>query len=77
MSDTHASHVPDQHGSATAMAGAHGAAAGHGDDHSDGHGGSTLGPVDWTMWGVGAVGVVAALIITAGFVVATGFVFGA
>lgn len=76
MSDTHGTHDPDQHGSA------HAAAAGH-DGHDGGHGhdahggGEALGPIDWRMWGVGVVGVVAALIVTAGFVVATGFVFGA
>jgi hypothetical protein len=56
--------------------------ANHADAHDGGHdehghGGDTLGPIDWTMWGVGVVGVVAGLIVTAGFVVATGFVFGA
>ena len=50
-------------------AGAH--ATGHDDDHD----GDTLGPIDWTMWGVGLVGVVSALVVVAGFVAATGFVF--
>ncbi len=59
---------------------AHGAAAhddhgGH-DDH-DGHGGPALGPIDWKMWGVGLVGVAAAVVVVAGFVVATGFAFNA
>ena len=47
-------------------------ATGH-DEH--GHAADTLGPIDWTMWGVGLVGVISALIVVAGFVVATGFVF--
>ena len=47
--------------------------AGHHDEH--GHAADTLGPIDWTMWGVGVVGVIAALIVVATFVVSTGFVF--
>jgi hypothetical protein len=47
--------------------------AGHHDEH--GHAADTLGPIDWAMWGVGVVGVVAALIVVACFVVSTGFVF--
>ena len=78
MSDTHGTHDPDQHGSADAAAAGHD--DGH-DTHGGGHdthgGGEALGPIDWRMWGVGVLGVVAALIVTAGFVVATGFVFGA
>ena len=35
----------------------------------------TLGPIAWRMWGVGVLGVVAALIVVAAFVVATDFVF--
>jgi hypothetical protein len=47
-------------------------------DHGDhGHAADTLGPVDWRMWGIGILGVVAALIVVAGFVAATGFVFNA
>ena len=61
MSDTHA--TPD-------------AADDHGhDDHA--HAGAGLGPFDFRMWAVGIVGVIAALIITAGFVAATGFQFNA
>lgn len=62
--------------------GAHGAAAhdahgtGHGHDEH-GHEASSLGPIDWKMWGVGVVGVVVAVIIVAGFVAATGFNFTA
>ncbi len=48
-----------------------GQAGGHGDHHD----GGTLGPIAWRMWGVGVLGVVAALIIVAAFVVATDFVF--
>lgn len=43
------------------------------DDH--GHDADTLGPIDWAMWGVGVIGVIAALILTAGFVLATNFSF--
>ena len=64
MSDTHASTAPDSH-----------AAAGHGDDH--GHAADTLGPIDTRMWGVGIIGVLAALVVVACFVLATGFSFGA
>ncbi|MDP2349685.1 MAG: hypothetical protein Q8M74_00835 [Chloroflexota bacterium] len=46
----------------------------HGDDHAHG-GGDALGPIDWTMWGVGVLGVVAALVIVAGFALATNFSF--
>jgi hypothetical protein len=51
--------------------------SGHGDGGHDehGHAADALGPIDWRMWGVGVVGVVSALIVLAGFVVATGFVF--
>jgi len=47
--------------------------AGHPDEH--GHAADSLGSFDWRMWGVGVVGVVAALIVVACFVVSTGFVF--
>ena len=79
MSDTHGTHVPDQHGAPHATADGHAAADDHGDGgHGhDAHGGEALGPIDWRMWGVGVLGVVAALIVTAGFVVATGFAFNA
>lgn len=69
MSD-HDAHVPDPHGSATD----------HGDDHGHddhGHDDDTLGAVDWTMWGVGVIGVVFAIVIAAAFVAATGFAFNA
>ena len=82
MSDTHGTHVPDQQSTTHATADAHAAAAGdaHGDAHGGGHGheahgGEALGPIDWTMWGVGVLGVVAALIVVAGFVAATDFSF--
>ena len=48
---------------------------GHAGGHGDHHDGGTLGPIAWRMWGVGVLGVVAALIVVAAFVVATGFVF--
>jgi ABC-type Zn2+ transport system substrate-binding protein/surface adhesin len=64
-------HAPDAHGAATGHAeGAHS----H-DDHM--HPGMGLGPFDLRMWAVGVVGVIWALIITAGFVAATGFQFNA
>ncbi len=75
MSDTNhgdhgaAAHATDPHG-----ADAHG--TGHGHD-AHGHEESSLGPIDWTMWGVGVVGVLAALIVVAGFVAATNFAFNA
>jgi hypothetical protein len=47
--------------------------AGHHDEH--GQAADTLGPIDWKMWGVGVVGVVAALIVVACFALSTGFVF--
>ncbi|MCJ7709510.1 MAG: hypothetical protein MUQ32_01640 [Chloroflexi bacterium] len=84
MSDTHGTNGPDQHGSTQAAADNHGSADDHGstDDHADGHGhddhgGETLGPIDWRMWGAGVVGVVSALIVVAGFVAATDFSFAA
>ena len=60
----------------TAAAHADTADAGHDAGHHDAHGHAvdTLGPIDWKMWGVGVVGVVAALIVVACFVVSTGFV---
>jgi hypothetical protein len=59
--------------------GGHGAAApatGHGHD-AHGHEEAALGPIDWRMWGVGLAGVIAALVIVAGFVTATNFAFNA
>jgi ABC-type Zn2+ transport system substrate-binding protein/surface adhesin len=64
-------HAPDGHGAASGHAeGAHG----H-DDHM--HTGMVLGHADLRMWAVGVVGVIVALIVTAGFVAATGFQFNA
>ena len=86
MSDAHDTHAPDQHGSSHAVAGDHGTEADNGDGeagHGGGHGhdahggGAALGPIDWTMWGVGVLGVAAALLVVAGFVVATSFSFTA
>ncbi len=77
MSDTHDTDAADQHDSSPAAIDSHGD-AGHGDGHGDGHGaGEALGPIGWRMWGAGVVGVVAALLVVAGFVVATSFSFGA
>jgi hypothetical protein len=79
MSDTHPApespgehdHAPDAHGAATGHAeGAHG----H-DDHM--HTGMVLGPTDLRMWAAGVAGVIVALLVTAGFVAATGFRFNA
>ena len=86
MSDSHATpdahgpagHVADVHGASHEVAGVHGSVADHGDGHGHddhAHGGETLGPIGWPMWGMGVVGVVAALIVVACFVVSTGFVF--
>jgi hypothetical protein len=65
MSDhSAADHVPDP--------------AHHADEHDPGHEehhADTLGPVDWRMWGVGALGVIAALIVVACWAVGTQFVF--
>lgn len=86
MTDPHGTHgpsanLPDAHGSSTVVAGPHGEATDHGDDghgHDDhAHAPEALGQVDWSMWGVGLLGVAAALAVMAGFVVATGFSFGA
>ena len=46
---------------------------GHAGGHGDHHNGGTLGPIDWKMWGVGVVGFVAALLVLAAFMVATGY----
>ena len=63
--------------------GAHSAAATHGTGHDAGHGhddhghaADTLGPIDWTMWAVGLLGVLVAAIVVAGFVLATHGKFG-
>jgi len=64
-------HAPDTHGAASGHAdGAHG----H-DEH--GHGETGLGPIDWRMWAAGIAGAVVAVVVTAAFVVATAFSFGA
>lgn len=63
--------APAAHGGHDDQADAHG---GHG-DHGD-HG-PVLGPIDWKMWGVGVLGVIAALVVVAGMVAATGFAFNA
>ena len=65
------------HGAATVQGAAHDAGHGH-DDHGTGHDGhghaaDTLGPIDWTMWGVGVLGVIVAAIVVVGFVIATKF----
>jgi ABC-type Zn2+ transport system substrate-binding protein/surface adhesin len=78
MSDTHP--IPDEHGSSHAVEGPHGSAADHGGDHGHddhAHGGDALGPIDWPMWGVGVLGVIVALIVTAGLAAASGFTLAA
>jgi hypothetical protein len=75
-----ATHVPDEHGTSDVVVGAHGSTADHGEEHGHddrAHAGDALGPIDWTMWAVGVVGVVVALIVTAGLALATGFAFNA
>jgi hypothetical protein len=52
-----------------------GHADGHAAGHDDHHDGGSLGPIAWRMWGVGVLGVVAALMVVAALVVATDFVF--
>ena len=81
--DTHgtSAHVPDVHGIAHQVVGPLGSAADHGadghghDDHA--HAAEALGAVDWRMWGAGALGILAALAVTAAVVIGTGFAFGA
>jgi hypothetical protein len=87
MSDTHGSdeheaggHIPDEHGTSHSVEGVHGSTADHGeghghDDHA--HVAEPLGPIDWSMWGVGALGVIAGLVIAAGFWAASGFTLAA
>lgn len=84
MSDTHGTgdhaHVPDVHGTSQVVEGPHGSTTDHGDGHGHddhGHVSEPLGPIDWPMWGVGVLGVLAALAIVWVFVLGTGFVFGA
>jgi len=73
-------HVPDVHGASLAVEGAHGSTTDHGDEHGHddhAHGEEPLGGIDWQMWGVGILGVVLALVVTAALVQSTGFSFGA
>ena len=68
--------MPDAHGMSAVVAGPHGSTDDHGGDHGHddhGHAAMALGPIDWRMWTVGAVGTLVALVMTVGFVVATGF----
>jgi len=70
-SHSEADHAPDGHGSAAGHAdGAHG----H-DDHM--HAGMGLGPPDLRMLAVAIIGMLMALVVTAGFVAATAFQFNA
>ncbi len=75
MSDTsHGAHGADPHAPSAADAHGTGHAGGH-DEH--GHPADTLGPIDWQMWAVGVLSVAVALLMTAGFVLATSFRFNA
>ncbi len=68
--------VHDEHGASHAVEGSHGSASDHGDDHGHddhAHASEALGPVDWRMWGVGVLGVIVALIVTAGLVAASAY----
>ncbi len=69
MSDAHSSHVSDAHATAPDEK-PHGAAAhaGGGDAHGDDD--MHLGPIDWTIWAVGATGVAVAVVMAALFWVA-------
>jgi hypothetical protein len=73
--------TPESHSEADHAPDTHGAAAGHADGaHSHDahmHGGMALGPVDVRMYAVGLLGLLLALIVTAGFVAATSFQFNA
>jgi hypothetical protein len=51
----------------------HGPDAGHG-GHGDGHGGPALGPIDWTAYGAGLVGVTLGLVVAAVLAVTTGYI---
>jgi len=79
MSDSHGTRSatePDRagdHGPGDRGPGAPGEDAQH-DDH--GHPPETLGPIDWTAWGVGAAGVAIGLLIAAGFALSTGYLGG-
>ncbi len=53
----------------------HAADTGHDSGHDEHHDGGTLGPIDWPMWGMGVLGVAAALVVVACAVIATNFVF--
>ncbi len=61
------------------MSDTHAAATHHADTHDAGHDehhdAGTLGPIAWSMWLVGVVGLAAAALVVAGAVIATSFVF--
>jgi hypothetical protein len=79
MSETHG--TPESHTEQDHAPDGHGAATGHEDGaHAHGgheHAGMALGPVDVRMWLAGILGVAFAIVVTAGFVAATGFAFNA
>jgi hypothetical protein len=43
--------------------------------HDEHHDGGALGPIDWPMWGAGALGAAVAAVMIAAAVVATDFAF--
>jgi hypothetical protein len=72
MSDKHASDAPGHADAVTHhTTDDHGDDHGH-DDHAHGDGAEALGPIDVFAWGAGVLGVVAALVIVGGFIIATG-----
>jgi hypothetical protein len=83
MSDAHGAGTGTDHPASEHVPAAHGSGDGHADpaghadpdahgNHGD-HAGDTLGPIDWRMWLVGALGVAIALVIVAAFVIAAGW----
>ncbi len=81
MSDEHApapGHDPagehDGGHAGPVAAGAHGAPDPHADDHAahGGHEAMSLGPVDWTAWAIGVVGVLAGVVVAVCAALSTG-----
>jgi hypothetical protein len=82
MTDEHASDMPiagEPHGPGT-----HGEGHGHDDGHDDGHAADahghadahaeeSLGPIDWSAWGAGVLGVILGLAVAWCFVLATAY----
>ncbi len=80
MSDEHApgpAHDPaGEHAEAApdAMTGGHAGGDAHAADHAahGGHEAMTLGPVDWTAWAVGLVGILAGVVVAICAALSTG-----